>query len=794
MDRELRKIMSSVPGRPRVALIATGGYGRCELAPFSDIDVMFFAPDRTDTGAAEEVLYRLWDLDCEISHSFRTPAECIEEAFSDVKTRTSLLEARFIAGDAGLFQSFRDNIYPEIAYRRQKEFVQEKLIEMGKRHHDAGSSVFLLEPHIKEGEGGLRDIHTAYWLSKVALRKETFDDFLGMLRKDERRRFLSAYDFLLKVRFGLHLESGRRNDILSFEYQEAVAARTGFRNSKKFSGTERLLRYFYLKSGAIRDIARSVMSRCSSNYVPVLRDLSVRKVTEAFSLSGGRIIMRRPDLLAREPERVIEAFQVMSQTGRKFSPALKEAVRANLLMIRRGARSSSSAVNRFLEILRSERVYETLSRMHDAGVLGRFIPEFGALRMLVVHEPYHLYTVDQHSLTAVRNLENLRSTPYGSLHDLRTIMREVRRPDVLYMAILFHDIGKAAGRHHEEEGYKRLKNIMDRFNLDVGRRMRIEFLVRNHILMSRMALRREAADPEVIAAFADAVGDQENLKALYLITYADMSAVNPGFWSGWKAHLLRDLFERTLAHLTGIRKDRAAFIRELIASAPDIDERALTDFIGDMPERYLLSAAPREIIHDYQLMGRVREGGFALRIEVNEAVAELSISAEDCPGLFSRIVGFLSARGLNIVSGRIFTGHTGMVIDKITVSNWRAVWWEGFEEDLHRGLRAIIVDDEPVHTERRPLQAAVPYGVFVELDNEASEDSTVIEIFSPDRMGLLYDVSRCMYEKGINILSARIMTESGLAQDVFYVQKKKAKMDYADTENILAGLWAILKG
>ncbi len=792
VDEILVKIVESAGGCMNAALMATGGYGRSELSPFSDIDIMFYAKDRADTETAERILYGLWDTGMEISHSYRTSSECIEEAAADLRTRTSLIESRFIAGDRRLYETFRRDVYPEIAYRKQKDFIREKLIEMGKRHLDAGNSVYLLEPHIKEGEGGLRDIHTAYWLSKVALRKETFEDFLALLGRDELRQFISAHDFLLKVRFGLHLESRRKNDILSFDFQEGVASRLGFRDSKKFKGTERLLRYYYLKSSAIKNITREVTSRCSRPYVPVVRDMSIRKVTDDFAVSGGKIIVRKAGLFAGNPDKLVEAFAIMSSTGRKFSQAMREAVRANLLRISRKTRSSPAAVQHFMEILRGDRVYDTLREMHETGVLGRFIPEFGALRKLVVHEPYHMYTVDEHTLMAVRNLETLRTTRYKSLEDLHDVMLAVGRLDTLYMAILFHDIGKAAGRRHGEEGYKRLKNIMERFQVDTSRRMRIEFLVRNHILMSRTALRREASDTEVIAMFADAVGDQENLKAIYLITYADMSAVNPGFWSSWKAYLLRELYEQTLNHLSGIRRDRKALIRELQTSVPAPEMKQFSDFVGEMPERYLLSSPNKGILEDYRLVQQVKETGFAVRTVVAGEMAELSIYAEDCPGLFSKIVGFISSKGLNIVSGRIFTGRAGIVIDKISVSNWRDIWWDGLESDIEEGLRALIMEGKPLAVVRRAGHAVLPFGVFIELDNEASDEYSIVEILSPDRMGLLYDVSQCIYEKGVNIDSAKILTESGLAQDVFYVQKKKAKINYVDTEDLLAGLWAVL--
>ena len=795
MDSFIRDICSSVDKDLKAVLIATGGYGRRELCPYSDIDIMFFALDRADTEAVEHILYKLWDTGLDISHSFRTPKECIQEALKDMKTRTTLLEARYIAGDRGLFEVFRTRVYPEIAYRKQKDFVREKLLEMEKRHLSSGDSVFLLEPHIKEGEGGLRDVHTAYWLSKVAMKMDTFADFSKLLGPHDYKRFVGAYDFLLRCRFALHIESRRKNDVLSFEYQKNAAARLGFKDSVKFTATERFMRYYYLKSRIIRETMRKVMAACSRPYVPFFRDWRISKINDDFSLSRGSLIVTTEGLFKKDPGKIMEAFYLFSKTGMKFSDSTREKIRSSLLRINNRTRRSPSAVHYFLNILKGGRVYETLREMQETGVLGRFVPEFGALRHLVVHEPYHMYTVDEHTLLAVRNLERLRTTRYKSLDDFHDVIRGMERIDALFMALLFHDIGKAAGRRHEEEGYKRLKNIMERFNLDVRKRARIEFLVKNHILMSKIALKMETSDNDVIAMFADAVGDPENLKAIYLITYADMSAVNPGFWNPWKAYLLKELYVHTMAYLSGIREGRNEYLEGLRALCPRNELSGLMGYVGEMPDRYLLSATRNRIIEDYDLVRQARESGFSMRIDAGpHEVVELSISADDRPGLFSRIVGFLSSKGLNIVSGKIFTGKKGIVVDKISVSNWQDVWWEGFEEDLNRGLKGIVTTAVPVIVPRRGMRTASPFDIFIELDNEASEEYTLVEIFSPDRLGLLFDISNVMYGHGVDIISARINTDGGLAQDIFYVQSEKAKMDYSKAQEILSELWTILKG
>lgn len=793
IDLLLQDIFSKVSRPEGLVLIATGGYGRRELAPFSDIDVMVFGSDRTNTKTVETLLYKLWDTGLEISHSFRTWQECIEDAKADIVTRTSLLESRYVAGEKRMYDVFRKEVYPNIAYKDQRVFVREKLKEMQKRHSESGESVLILEPNIKEGEGGLRDVHTAYWLSKVTFKIEDIKGFSGILSLYDHKRFLAAYDFLLKARSCLHYASQSKNDVLTFDHQKDVSMLLGFRDSRKFTAAERFMRYYYVKSKVIQDITHKIIVKCSKVYADIRKRTIIQKITDNFTVSAGRLITTNNDFIAESADNILESFYFYSKTGKPFSDNLKENIRANLLKINKRTRSSPAAVQSFSKILKSNRVYDTLREMHDSGVLGRFIPEFGALRWLVVHEPYHMYTVDEHTILAIRNLELLRTTQYKNLTQLKSVINGLENLSMLFMALLFHDIGKAVGRHHEEEGYKRLKNIMERFNFDSRKRAMVEFLVKNHILMSRIALKRETSDVEVIAQFADAVGDMENLKAIYLITYADMSAVNRTFFNAWKLYLLEDLYVRTADYLNGIKVDRDEYVSELRSLSDGLDEEKILRLLDEMPERYMLATTKKKVIEDYILSEEMEKSGFAMRIDKKtESVVEIIITAEDRSGLFSLIVGFLSSKGLNIVAGRIFTGKKGLVIDKISISNWKEVWWEGLQKDLEEGLRSIIVERKPLSIVRHKKAVKSVFSIFVEIDNESSDDYSLIEIFSPDRVGLLYDISDVMYRKDVNIVSARINTDAGLAHDVFYTQIKRKKVDNLDAQELLSELWSML--
>ncbi|MDP1758581.1 MAG: hypothetical protein Q8K77_02120, partial [Thermodesulfovibrionales bacterium] len=336
--------------------------------------------DKTDSKKVESVLYKLWDAGLTIGHCFRTADECIAEAKKDLRTHTSLLEARFIAGDRELYNYFHKKVYPELAYRTQKNFISGKLKEMEKRHREFGGSVFLLEPNVKEGQGGLRDIHTVLWLSKIALKINNIEGISDVISRNDFRRLIKAYDFLLKVRFCLHLISNRRDDALSFSVQDYVSKKTGFNDSKKFSGSERFMRYFYLKASAVKEITSTISGMCLRQWLITGNWGAVRKkkITDNFLLYKGVIISSEKDIFKNNPVGIMEAFYAFSKTGGYFSHALREDIKRNLLLVGRKVRNSRKAVAFFLDIFKGKRVYETLREMHETGVLGRFIPEFGA--------------------------------------------------------------------------------------------------------------------------------------------------------------------------------------------------------------------------------------------------------------------------------------------------------------------------------------------------------------------------------------------------------------------------------
>ncbi len=775
-NSELRALNSSLD----LALIAIGGYGRREFAPFSDIDIMLLAKNRDNISmeTAQSVLYRFWDMGMNISHCFRTLSECVEDAMNDLQTRTSLIEARFLAGSQNLFDEFKQDVYQKLLFKGKKEFAGNMLREIDRRHKEYGDSLYLLEPNVKEGRGGLRDIHSISWLLKTGLRISDIEGLRKILSISDYSHFMKAYDFLLKTRVCLHFISKRRNDVLSFELQAETARSLGFNDTKRFLSSEILMRLYYRKAKSIMDVLSKIMNICSRQYIFFTVPISTRKITGDFYLSKNEIIVKDRDLF-KNTDKILEAFHIYSITGKKFSYQVRENIRSRFLFINKKTRSSRNAIMYFMEILRGNRVYETLREMHDTGILDRFIPEFGRLRHLVIQEPYHRYTVDEHTLNAIRNLEILKSTRHKKLHYLSDILKGVKQ-EILFLSILLHDIGKGVNssefgvqsselyvKRHEDIGYRMLKDIMERFNIEHDDRQRIEFLVRNHIMLSKLALTRDSDAAETITQLAEVVGSEENLNALYLMTYADMTAVNPNFWTEWKAYLFHDVYIRTRGHLIGITEQYL-----------DIPDRKIKEFVKNMPDRYLISNTLDAINIDYQMAVMPEDKRPVVAIsEREDGTAEFTIVADDMPGLFSRIVGVLGFRGLNIIRARLYTGKSGLVIDKIMVANWKDMWWQGMEDQIKGDLKKAILLEEGAPPSPRTLKPFFRFESFIEIDNETSREYTILELLSPDRLGLLYDISTQFYAHNVDIISAVINTEDRVAQDVFYLQYNGGKLN-----------------
>ncbi len=761
-----------------VSLLALGGYGRRELAPFSDIDLMFlYRKDITPSieSASSNVLYSLWDAGLQVSHSLRSFKDCLREARIDLRTKTSLLEARFIAGDDGLYNDFIADVINPIRSRKQESFLREKLSERLMRYKEQGDSPYLIEPNVKEGEGGLRDIHLSLWLSKVVLKIKDIEGLKDILKDRDYKRLIRAYDFMLRIRVGLHILAKRKNDVLSFPYQEGLAPLLGFKETGSFSAPERLMRRYHLMVMDVTEITKSVINLCAKAFVKRPRWGRKKLISsDSFILFDGYITAGyRENFFMDKPERMIEAYELSAKYKAPLSPYLKDGIRENLRLVNDSFRRSESASLHFISLLESDNPYEALKEMHEIGLLGRYIPEFGAIRALVVYDPYHQYTVDEHTLMAIKNLGRLNEDGHENHKILKRIFLNLNKRWPIYLALLLHDTGKAKGSMHEKEGTTNIGAVMQRLSIKGSEAAEIEFIVRNHLLMSRIAQKMETEDPEVIEDFADVVKREEYINALYLITYADVSSVRQGFWSDWKAFLFNDLYLRTIQYMRGEFEDKIERLYSILNSYPDITRQDIVSHLDNMPDRYLHFNSEDVILSDIKALRIAKQRGlfFSVSEKQTKGAAEITVVALDRAGLFFRITGAISSKGLNILKGQVFTGNDGVIIDRFYVSNWETLWWEGLSQALGNAIEDAVLRDLEFSFDRRPSAIGARVSPVVEFDNETSEDFTILELLCRDRVGLLYIVSRLFFEQGISIASAKINTEAGVALDVFYLQR-----------------------
>lgn len=783
----------------KIAVVATGGYGRQEMTAYSDVDIMLLAEKRDEFSAktAELFLYHLWDMGMNISHSFRTLEECLEDAMEDITIRTSLLESRFIAGKRCLFEKYKSDIYQKIVFRKKSLFIKEIMQDVDKRHKKSGDSAYLLEPDIKEGKGGLRDMQTLRWLAKASLRIAEMLELKRIMSKEEYAQLIKAYDFLLKLRVCLHSISRRRNDILSFEFHKPAAEMMNIKTAKRHHAAEILMRLYYKKAAFIFNALDKVMDLSHGFYIQTQLDFSIKKLSSNFLLSKNEIIVRDRELL-KNVDNILEAFYIYSKTGKKFSYQLKTDLLNRAIYISRRRNTTKSAAAFFLKILKGMRVYDTLRQMHDMVVIDRFLPEFGSLRHLVIYELYHKYTVDEHTLISIKNLENLKNTKDEKSQFLKKILLELKQ-EVLFFAILLHDIGKGVKsssiRRHEEKGYRAIKSILERFDLPVSDRQRIEFLVKNHIILSKLALTRDSDATETVITLCEIAESEENLNYLLLMTYADMTAVNPRFWTEWKACLFYDLIKKAQQHMQGILEKRF-----------EVSDPIINKFLEDMPHRYLISNAFDEILTDFSMSQQLKDKKVLISINPRGGgTAELVILTNDMPGLFLRIVRVLSMQGLNIIRARLYCSKSGFVVDKILLSNWCDICWEGLEDELKEKLQASIFGDSlrlkdqehllNISHNTKFLKGIVDlkrFEHFVEIDNETSTEYSILEIMSPDWLGLLYAISSRLYLNNIDIISAIINTEDGFAQDIFYTQCDGAKLNNETVVKVLDSIYKVV--
>ncbi len=791
----------------RCALVALGGYGRGELNPYSDLDVMFLTHKEIDAPSralSEHCLYLMWDLNLDVGHSIRTVANCVELAATDIKGKTSLIESRFLAGHEALYRIFREESRQKIVRRNAGAYLKTKIRDVHDRNIKFGNSLYVKEPNVKEGMGGLRDIHTALWIAKVKYGVDSLSDLKdkGILSGREERILLHSLEFLWKVRNHLHYLSGRRNDALTMDMQEQLAAFFKYKDLKHYLAVERFMRGYYLHARNVRYFTKRLMNRCSApagrRRFPGFGGRR-KAIAKVFALVDNQLCLPEGagNLFQREPERLMEIFVLSQRYQAPLADATQEKIVGALGKVGAAFRSSDGVRDNFVRILRAQGgVTATLRQMHELRLLGKYIPEFGALTALVQHELYHTYTVDEHTLLALEHFERLRGSPYPAQRFYAELVRSVDKPEIIYLALLLHDIGKAMGEGHVHRGGKAIPVMMDRMGFPVGESRTVEFLVRNHLVLSHLSQRRDLHDPRLIAQLARVVGDTARLNMLTLVTYCDSQGVGPGGWSDWKDTLLREIHSRVRkalrdgagADLTKASGERLERIRERVMTSGVAGEAGLKteqirEILQTLPEHYLLSTRHPQVLTHISMIHRVQQEGFVTQWDhyPDRGYTELNICTydSDTPGFFSRIAGVLAARGINILGARIFTTRQGVVIDCVHLTSpdeqkrEDPAYWAGIEGALRTAVertssvaQMLMAQQSPAYMIPRKGRPIPPRVFF---DNTVSDQYTVIDVHAEDRIGLLYTITSCLAARGVYIHFAKVTTEQDRAIDAFYV-------------------------
>jgi len=783
------------------AIIAVGGYGRGELAPQSDIDLLFLSNWKLTPHAeqiVEFLLYTLWDLGLKVGHATRSIDECIRLAKSDLTIRTALLEARYLWGDAALYRGLRQKFRDFTAAEGANGFVTQKLAERDVRHAKMGDSRYVLEPNIKDGKGGLRDLHTLFWIAKNLYRVDAIGDLVerNVFSDLEAGLFRKAHAFLTTVRCHMHYLTGRPEERLTFDVQPEIARLMGYGDRKSQRGVERFMRHYYLVAKDVGDLTRIFCAALEDEtkrrpWVRLPGRLSGEREFGDFVVRSGRLNIKNEDAFRRDPVNMLRLFETAQIQRLDIHPSALRQVTQSLKSIDNAVREDPAANASFLAMLTSKNdPAETLKRLNEAGVLGRFIPDFGRVVAQMQHDMYHVYTVDEHTIRAIGLLHRIETGDLAEDHPLATeIVHKVASRRALYVAVLMHDIAKGRGGDHSVIGADLALELCPRLGLDSQETETVSWLVRYHLVMSNTAQKRDIDDPKTIRDFADHCQSPERLRLLLVLTVADMRATGPAVWNGWKAALLRELYYRTEELLSGsIVADtvtaRVARAKDAVAARlADLPSEDIEDFLELGYTAYWLSLDSATQARHAALTRTAHRDNAEISIDVGidekRSVTEITVYTPDHPGLFSQIAGAMALFGASIVEARIFTLANGHALDIFTIQNaaGKAVSDPRDLERLKNRIANSLTGElrpwrELVGRESLPRRARDVFEVppRVLIDNTASNFFSVIEVNGRDRPGLLHDVTRALTECGLQIGTAKISTYGERVVDVFYVK------------------------
>jgi [protein-PII] uridylyltransferase len=803
------------------AVVALGGYGRRELAPQSDIDLMFLHQGRRTAERAaklsEAILYLLWDAGFEVGHSVRSLGECVAIAKEDIVSRNSMIEARRIWGDPALFEQLTERLEEEVFDKQKREYLDELMVERQARYNKFGGAVCLQEPNIKETAGGLRDLHTLFWASSVVHGRASLDGLVaaGAMPERDARTIRTSYEFLLRTRNELHFLTGRKGDLLALDLQPQVARDLGYADTEEQQASEIFMRDYYLHARKLKRLCDAHLERAAARQ----EKKSWFARSRSAPATGG--FMMRDGVLDFDPahppapaggglggERMMLAFGYAQATGAALSVNLQEAIQQSLPAVNRAFRASAEASQAFMKMLRAKgRVAAGLRLMHDLDFLGKLLPEFGRITCLVQHDLYHRFTVDEHTLRTIEVLDELAGSRGKTSDRYRSLYAEIGDPSVLHLGLLMHDIGKGLGGGHTEKGIAIAERACARLQLEAPKAEQVCFLVRHHLLMSHIAQRRDLSDEKVILDFAARMGDLENLNLLTMLTYADINGVGPGVWNEWKDALVWELHLKARAILAPETTDGpdggpdggmnagsdGELLRQRIARmlSHEVDVDEVRGHFNLLPAEYARTTPPQTIIEHVRLAHTLNSHVVKTNWRINSQArcTDLHLCARNRRGLLAKVAGALSAQGVNILSVHLHTRADGVAIDSFKVRDTAGepinepARWEQIDDSLRRAIAGEL-DVEAAVNKRLKSQAGSRFHkrkllaaprTRITWDNQSSDKSTILEVRTGDRLGLAYRIASTLSSLDLDIVFAKVATEKHLALDIFYVTNESGE-------------------
>ncbi len=779
----------------RLAVLATGGYGRFEMAPYSDVDLLFLIPWKASgwtESLVESMLYILWDLHLKVGHATRSVGECLSHGRADFTIRTALLEHRFIIGDADLAADLDTRLRRELFQSTGPQFVEAKLAERDERHRRHGAR-YVLEPNVKEGKGGLRDLQTLYWIAKYLGGVYDVAELVGeTFTREEFDAFTRAETFLLAVRCHMHLIGARAVDQLTFDMQVQVADRMGYVDGRGRRAVERFMQDYFRQATRVGELTRIFLTVLEERHVKKVPRLQLlfrrrRRVRAPFALIGGRLGIADEAAFLAEPVNLIRIFDEALRAGFLLHPDAMRLIAANLDRIDDTVRDDPEANRAFMNmLLRRGNPERGLRRMNELGVLGAFVPDFAPVVAMMQFNMYHHFTVDEHTIQCISTLAQIER---GELVETLPVATQIveagidRR--VLYAALLLHDIGKGRDEDHSIVGAQIARKLCPRLGLKPAECDTVEWLVRYHLLMSDMAQKRDIADPRTVRDFAKAVRTRKRLDLLTLLTVCDIRSVGPGVWNNWKAQLLRGLYRQTASALEHGLEDVNRETREAEA------KRALRDALADWSRTDIRAETARHygpywqglptsahVVFAHLLRGL---GNGDVKIDIEEDgdrdATRICFGMVDHPGIFSRLAGALAIAGANVVDARSYVSRDGLIAACFWVQDAEGHPYDPtriprLERTIKRTLAGEVVAREALEPKDKLKRRERPFTVptSIHFDNDGSELYTIIEVDTRDRPGLLYDLARTLAASNVQISSAVIATYGEQAVDTFYVK------------------------